>query len=211
MILYDYFRSTAAYRVRMALNLKGIAYTSREIHLVKGGGEQYLPDYVALNPESRVPALVDNGVVITQSLAIIEYLESRYPVVPLLPADPVAAAKVRALSLLVAADIHPLNNLSVLNYLKQELQVSEQEKLAWYHHWVQRGFTALEVQLRDQANVASFCVGQSASMADICVVAQVYNAQRFSVDMTAYPYINRINAHMLSLAPVAKAVPTASV
>jgi maleylacetoacetate isomerase len=183
--LYDYVRSTAAYRVRIALNLKHLAYESRSINLL--AGEESTDTYLQHNPQGLVPALVtDNGQVLTQSLAICEYLEETYPEPALLPADPVTRAQVRAFAQAIACDIHPLNNLRVLQYLTAELGVDEESKLLWYRHWVAEGFRALEAVMQSRPETG-YCFGETPGLADICLVAQVFNARRFDCDITPYP------------------------
>lgn len=207
MELYTYFRSTAAYRVRIALNLKNIEADHKVVHLVKDGGEQHSSSYRRLNPQGRVPTLVDGGMPITQSQAIIEYLDEVHPNPPLLPDDLKDRAWVRSIAGLVACDIHPLNNLSVLKYLQQELGVDEAAKTKWYRHWVAEGFSALEEMLANDARVGDYCYGSRLTMADIFIVAQVYNAHRFDCDMSAYPVINEINDNCLKLDAFKRAAP----
>lgn len=207
MELYTYFRSSAAYRVRIALNLKGLSADYRYVHLVKDGGEQHRPEYLAINPQGLVPALVDQGQVLTQSLAIIEYLEETHPAPPLLPRDALGRARVRALALLVACEIHPLNNQRILKYLEQELGKDQESRNRWYRHWVIEGFNALEKLLAGNPATGKFCHGDQPSVADICLVPQVFNAQRFSVDLSPYPTITRINARCLALPAFAGAAP----
>lgn len=191
--LYDYFRSSAAYRVRIALNLKGIAAQHHEVHLLNEGGQHRKPDYLKLNPQGLVPALVlPSGDVLTQSLAIIEYLEECHPDPALLPADPVERARVRAAALSIACDIHPLNNLRVLGYIKDRFGQGEDAVTAWYHHWIEIGFAALEAMLDDGA----FCFGDAPGLADVCLVPQVFNARRFKVDMDQFPRITAIDARL---------------
>ncbi|MFC3530747.1 maleylacetoacetate isomerase [Vogesella facilis] len=203
-ILYGYFRSSAAYRVRIALNLKGLAYVQQPVSLVKG--EQRGDDYLALNPQGLVPALLDSGVLLTQSLAICEYLDDAYPDTPqLLPAAPALRAQVRAAAQSIACDIHPLNNLRVLNYLKNELQQPEEARNAWYRHWVAAGFAALEQQLA--ASVGQYCFGDVLTLADACLLPQVFNAQRFNVDMTPYPLLAAIAGRLAQLPAFAAAHP----
>jgi maleylpyruvate isomerase len=185
--LYNYFRSTASYRVRIALNLKGCRYDYQSVHLSRGGGEQFSPEFRRVNPQSLVPVLEDGPQRFTQSLAIIEYLEDKYPQPPLLPSDPAARARVRALALSVACDLHPLNNLRVLNYLTQELGVSEEAKVRWYQRWVALGLQALEAQLASDPDVGLFCHGDTPGLADCCLVPQLFNARRFQCDLSAYP------------------------
>ncbi|WP_353190419.1 maleylacetoacetate isomerase [Pandoraea pnomenusa] len=207
--LYSYFRSSAAYRVRIALNLKGLDYDTVPVHLVRDGGEQLKPAYRALNVNALVPTFVDDGVNLHQSLAIIEYLEDVHPTPALLPADPVARAQVRALSLDIAADIHPIDNLRVLRYLKHDLGVSEDQKNAWYVHWVTEGFKALEARLAARPTPGTFVFGDTPTMADCCLVPQVYNATRFKVDMTPFPNIAAIDAHCQTLDAFRRAAPEA--
>lgn len=192
--LYTYFRSSAAYRVRIALNLKGLAYQSVPVHLLKGGGEQLQDSYRAINPGAMVPSLQDGDATLTQSLAILEYLEEVYPDIALLPPDALGRARVRALALIVACDIHPINNLRVLKYLKNTLQLSEDAKAEWYRHWVQEGLTTIEAHLARDRQTGTFCHGDSPTLADCCLIPQVFNAQRFQLDLAAYPTIERIHA-----------------
>ncbi|QHE90821.1 maleylacetoacetate isomerase [Pandoraea fibrosis] len=210
--LYSYFRSSAAYRVRIALNLKGLDYDTAPVHLVRDGGEQLKPAYRALNVNGLVPTFIDGDANIHQSLAIIEYLEDVHPTPALLPADPVARAQVRALALDIAADIHPIDNLRVLRYLKHDLGVSEAQKNAWYVHWIVEGFTALEARLASQSSQSSpgkFVFGDTPTLADCCLVPQVYNANRFNVDMTPFPRIAAVNAHCQTLDAFRRAAPEA--
>lgn len=192
MKLYTYFRSSAAYRVRIALNLKGIAYEPVPIHLVKDGGEHRKPEYLALNPAGLVPALDDDGQLLTQSLAIIEYLDETHPEPPLLPADALGRARVRAIAQAIACDIHPLDNLRVLKYLKHELGVDDAHKDAWYRHWCEVGLAAVEAMLAHDARTGRFCHGDTPGLADCCLVPQVFNARRFGVKFDAMPNIRRI-------------------
>lgn len=192
MRLYTYFRSSAAYRVRIALNLKGLDWSPVAVHLVRSGGEQHLPDYRALNPAGLVPALEDGGHVLTQSLAIMEYLDETHPAPPLLPADALGRARVRAIAQSIACDIHPINNLRVLQYLTRELGASDEQKNAWYRHWVTQGLAALEQMLAGHPDTASFCHGDTPTLADCCLVPQVFNARRFGCDLGAMPVIQRI-------------------
>ncbi|MYM93073.1 maleylacetoacetate isomerase [Duganella vulcania] len=194
MKLYTYFRSSAAYRVRIALNLKGQAYDAVPVHLLRDGGEQLTDSYRALNPSALLPTLDDDGSVIGQSLAIIEYLEETRPQAPLLPAGAADRARVRALALTVAADTHPLGNLRVLKYLKGQLKVSEEVKLEWQQHWLQLGLATLERMLADDPRTGRYCHGDTPTLADCCLVPQVFSAQRFGVDMTPYPTVMRIHA-----------------
>ncbi|VVD71989.1 maleylacetoacetate isomerase [Pandoraea iniqua] len=207
--LYSYFRSSAAYRVRIALNLKGLDYDTVPVHLVRDGGEQLKPAYRALNVNALVPTFVDGDVNIHQSLAIIEYLEDIHPTPALLPADPVARAQVRALALDIAADIHPIDNLRVLRYLKHNLGVTEEQKNAWYVHWVIEGLTSLEARLQAQPQPGKFTFGDTPTLADCCLVPQIYNANRFKIDMTPFPRISAVNAHCLTLDAFQRATPEA--
>ena len=199
MKLYTYFRSSAAYRVRIALNLKALDYDAIPVHLVRGGGEHLMDDYRAVNPSSLVPAFQDDAITLTQSMAIMEYLEDAYPLVPLLPKDAIGRARVRELAQIVACDIHPLNNLRVLTYLKKHLGQSEEAKNDWYRHWIIEGFRSLEAHLARNAATSSFCYGDSPTIADCFLVPQVFNAQRFDVDLEAYPTIARINSMCVDL------------
>ncbi len=192
MQLFDYFRSSASYRVRIALNLKGLDCEQIGVNLLKG--EHKGDDNLARNPQGFVPSLqLDTGENLTQSLAIIEYLEEVYPEVALLPKDALGRARVRALAQIIASDIHPVDNLRVLKYLTGELGVTEEQKTRWYQHWIEEGFKALEVRLAEDATGA-FCHGNSPSLADICLAPQVFNAQRFNVDLTPFPRIMAIHA-----------------
>ena len=209
MKLYTYFRSSAAYRVRIALNLKGLAYEAVPVHLLRDGGEQLRDAYRDVNPSALLPALVvDDGATITQSLAIIEYLDEVHPLAPLLPRDALGRARVRALAQMVACDTHPLSNLRVLKYLKHTLHVEEEAKNEWYRHWARVGLAAIEAHLARDAGTGSFCHGDTPTMADCCLVPQVYNAQRFDVDFAPYPTIARINAACTGLPAFAAAHPS---
>ena len=199
MRLYTYFRSSAAYRVRIALALKELAYEAVPVHLLRGGGEQLQAAYRAVNPAGLVPALEDNGAVLTQSLAILEYLDEAHPHPPLLPADPLARARVRALAQSIACDIHPLGNLRVLNYLGGSLGLTDDARLAWSRHWIIEGFAALEKMLSTLKDSPSFCRGATPTIADCCLVPQVFNARRFGVDLTPYPAIVAIDAACAAL------------
>lgn len=191
MKLIGYFRSSAAYRVRIALNLKGVAVEHASRHLRKG--EQRAPDYAALNPQMLVPALVlDTGEVLTQSLAILEYLEETHPEPALLPRDPVGRARVRALALIPTADIHPIQNLRVMNYLREKYGQTEESAFAWSRHWIETGFDAYEASVARDPKTGVFSHGDTPTMADLCLVPQVFNAARFKVDMKKYPTIQRI-------------------
>ncbi|MFM2589763.1 maleylacetoacetate isomerase [Vibrio sp. TBV020] len=184
-ILYGYWRSSAAYRVRIALNLKGLEYQQRSVHLVKGGGEQHSANFKQLNPNQLVPVLVDNSLVLNQSLSIIDYLDETYPDSLLVPKSGESRYLVKALAQDIAVDIHPLNNLRVLQYLTKELHVDDADKATWYKHWIATGFEALE--LRIASTRGQYCVGDDISLVDVCLVPQIYNARRFGVDLTSYP------------------------
>lgn len=209
MKLYGYWRSSAAYRVRIALNLKGISAEQLSVHLVRDGGEQHKAAYSALNPLELVPTLtLDDELdadALSQSLAIIEYLDEIHPQSPLLPASALERAQVRAMALTVACEIHPLNNLRVLQYLTQTLGVDEAAKNTWYHHWVASGFAALETLLVRHSG--RYCFGDTVTLADLCLVPQVYNAMRFNVDLTPYPNIMRVWTECNQLEAFADAAP----
>jgi maleylacetoacetate isomerase len=206
MKLYGYFRSSAAYRVRIVLNLKGIAVEHVPVHLVKDGGQQTLPAYRARNPQSLVPALeLDDGTVLMQSLAIMEYLDTVQPLPRLVPADPVLAARVRAVALAVACDIHPLNNLRVLNYLKGPLQLKREQSDAWYRHWIlQGGLEAIEQMLPGDR----FCFGDAPGLADCCLIPQLANARRFKIGFEHLPRICRAEAACAELDAFVRAEPS---
>lgn len=189
MKLYSYFRSSASYRVRIALNIKNVPYDIVPVHLVKG--DQKSDDYKAKNPSGLIPALeLDNGTVIGQSMAILDFLENEYPNTPLLPKDHSDRAIVLSMCHIIACDTHPLNNLRVLNYLTHELTITDEQKQDWYTHWITVNFTALEALLKTHSG--QYCFGNHITMADICLVPQVYNANRFKVDLTAFPNILKI-------------------
>lgn len=208
MKLYNYFRSSAAYRVRIALNLKGIAWEHVGVHLVKR--EQRSAEYLAMNPTGLIPSLVtDDGAVIAQSLAIIEYLDEIRPrKAPLLPKDKVARAHVRALALALACDVHPLNNVRVLNYLSNELTVTTQQKDAWITHWITVGLDAFEKSLAFSKTTGKFCYGDTPTIADIALVPQVFSARRFNVDIARYPLISMIDANCAALPAFIDALPS---
>lgn len=208
MDLYSYFRSSAAYRVRIALNLKGLPVNIIPIHLIKDGGQQSSPEYRRLNPDGLVPTLVDNGAVLHQSLAIIEYLEEIHPTPAVLPATPLDRAYVRALALQIACDVHPLNNVRVLKYLKR-LNIDSEARDEWYRHWIKLGFETLEIRLANEARTGDFAFGNTPTLADICIVPQVFNAKRFNVDMESFPTIRRISDNAQQLAAFIDAAPGA--
>jgi maleylacetoacetate isomerase len=207
MKLYTYFRSSAAYRVRIALNLKGLSYEPHFVHLLRAGGEQHAAPYRALNPQGLVPALIADGAVLVQSLAIIEYLEEIHPTPPLLPAEPRARARVRALALLIACDIHPLNNLRVMNYLRDELKQDTAARKRWICHWIAQGFAALEQMLTAGRPTGTFCHGERPTLADVCLVPQLANALRYDCDLSAYPTVRRIADACMQLDAFRQAAP----
>jgi maleylpyruvate isomerase len=207
MILYNYFRSSASYRVRCGLNLKGITYEYRAIHLSRQGGEQFAPEFQALNPQSLVPVLEHDGQRFTQSLSILEYLDEIRPTPPLLPQQPAERARVRALSLSVACEIHPLNNLRVLNYLTGTLRNTAEAKLEWARHWLRLGLEALESDIAHSRYTGKFCHGDAPTMADCCLVPQLFNARRFDCDLSPYPTLLAIEKRCLELTPFLEAVP----
>ena len=209
--LYNYYRSSASYRVRIALNLKDITYETIPVHLVSHNGEQHTPDYIKLNPQALVPTLDENGHVLSQSLAIIEYLEEISPTPPLLPQNPLGRAQVRSLALLIACDMHPLNNLRVLEQLRQQFKADEKQVQEWYHLWLKNGFDAFENRLQQLPRKNPVCYGSEVTLADICLIPQVYNAHRFKFPMSAYPLINEINEYCLTLAAFFDARPEAEV
>ena len=205
--LHTYFRSTAAWRVRIALALKGIAHDAVPVHLLRDGGQQHSERYRAINPQGLVPLLTDGDEVIAQSLAIIEYLDETRPEPPLLPRSAAGRARVRALAQIVACDVHPLNNLRVQQYLAARLGADDAAKQAWMHHWMHAGFAALEAKLVDDPRTGAFCHGDAPTLADLCVVPQLYNARRFGVSLDAYPTLVRIDAHCMGLAAFADTAP----
>jgi maleylacetoacetate isomerase len=199
LTLYDYWRSSASYRVRIALNLKGLRYTLKHVHLVNHGGEHHADAYREMNPQETVPVLVDGQRVIRQSMAIIEYLDEMNHEVPLLPAVPRDRAHVRGLAQLVACDIHPINNLRVMQYLENELGADKDARDRWMRHWIALGLTAFEAMLAGDAATGEFCHGDTPGLADVCLIPQVYNANRFAMDLTPYPTILAINERCLAL------------
>jgi maleylpyruvate isomerase len=207
MRLYNFFRSSASYRVRIAFRLKGLDYEYRAVHLSRGGGEQRAPAFREVNPQSLVPALEDGPLRLTQSLAIIEYLEELYPQPPLLPRSSSERARVRALALSIACEIHPLNNLRVLNYLTQELGASPEAKTQWYRHWVALGLEALEAELARSPFAGRFCHGDTPGLADCCLVPQLFNARRFDCDLKSYPTLLAIEESCLALEAFRDAAP----
>jgi len=200
LTLYGYWRSSAAYRVRIALNLKGLEYQSHSVHLVRDGGEQHSSDYHALNPTELVPTLIHNGLVIGQSMTILEYLDDTFPLPCTLPAG-VNKYLAKSLAYDIAMDLHPINNLRVLQYLKEELSCTDEQSKQWYQHWVRVGFKSIEEKLAKlaeqnlNANAGGFVFGQEPTIADICLIPQVYNAIRFEVDLSEFPMIESIWIH----------------
>jgi maleylacetoacetate isomerase len=204
MDLYDYFRSSAAYRVRIALNLKGASYRPTEVHLLRDGGEHLKAAYRAINPQMRVPSLrLDDGTILTQSMAILEWIEETYPEPPLLPSGAAERAKVRAVAAIVASDIHPLNNLSTLARLREQFGADAAAIDSWYAHWVEAGFDAIEVLIEG----APFCFGSRPSLADVALIPQIYNARRFKVPLDRFPKIVGADAACNALEAFAKAHP----
>jgi maleylpyruvate isomerase len=207
MKLFSFFRSSASYRVRIALNLKGIVYQQTPVHLRRGGGEQLRPEYRSINPQALVPALEDGGRIITQSLAIIEYLEERYPEPPVLPADPADKALVRSMALLIACEVHPIQNLRVLSYLKNQHQQSDEAVNGWARHWISVGFSALEEMVQRSGKADGFCFSAAPTLADICLVPQLANARRFALDLSPFPTLLSIEGNCLALPAFADAAP----
>jgi len=203
--LYGYFRSSASYRVRIALAMKGLDYEQASIHLAKG--RQYSPEFSEVSPQNLVPVLEHDGRRLYQSLAIINYLDEKFPQPALLPKDAVERNRVRSLALISACEIHPLNNTRVLAYLTETLKLTDEQKTGWYHHWVTVGFMALEKRLATEKETGKFCHGDTPGFADITLVPQVANANRFKVDLDPFPVIRRINENCLALEPFKKAMP----
>lgn len=198
--LYSYYRSSCAYRVRLALAYKGLAYTTHPVHLVRNGGEQHKPEYAELNPQEQVPTLVDGDFVLTQSMAIMEYLEEKHPAPAILPKDAQQRAYVRQISLVMVADIHPINNLKILQHLSTDLNLSQSQKTEWYAKWITQGFAATEKLLERSAfRTGAFVCGDTPTMADFCLIPQVYNAARYEIPLDDYPIIRAINDHCLTL------------
>lgn len=208
MKLHSYFRSSASFRVRIALALKQLDYEYVPVHLLQGGGQQFAAAFKAMNPAALVPVLEeDDGTVLTQSLAIIEYLDETRPQPPLLPSGAVGRARVRALALAIACEIHPLNNLRVLAYLSQTLGVTEAQRNAWYCHWVETGLATVEAMLAGDPQTGACCHGDTPTLADICLVPQIFNAQRFKARLDHVPTVMRIHQHCLTLPAFAQSVP----
>ena len=207
MKLYTFFRSSASFRVRIALNLKGITYEQVPIHLRRGGGEQLQAVYKAINPQALVPALEDGGRILTQSLAIIEYLDEKYPYPPLLPKDPADKALVRSMALIIACEVHPIQNLRVLKHVKSAYQQSDEEVNKWAQHWISLGLASLEQMIVAQPAPGKFCFGDTPTIADICLAPQLGNARRYGCDLSLYPAILSIETNCLALAAFAEAAP----
>jgi maleylacetoacetate isomerase len=207
--LYTYYRSSAAFRVRIALNYKGLAYQAIPVHLLRGGGEQHSAAFGERNPARLVPVLEDGALTLTQSLAIIEYLEETQPTPALLPRDAAARARVRAMALGIACDVHPLNNARVMRYLKDSLLIDEERRGDWSRHWIALGFIALEQVLVRDGMAGTCCYGETPTLADCCLIPQVFNAQRLNCPLEPFPTIRRIYAHCMQLEPFARAAPAA--
>lgn len=207
MKLYDYYRSSCCYRVRIALNIKQISYETIAIHLTNNGGEQHTQAYHTINPQALVPSLETNDHILHQSLAIIEYLDELNPEPALLPAHPLGRAQVRSLAFMIACDIHPLNNLRVLQTLRQEFQANEKQVTTWYHRWLKAGFDAFETRLTTLHRKIPVCYENHVSLADICLIPQVYNATRFGFSLQDYPLIQEINEYCLTLPAFNHAMP----
>ncbi|HTH59541.1 MAG TPA: maleylacetoacetate isomerase [Paraburkholderia sp.] len=208
MKLYSYFRSSASYRVRIALNLKNLSYDYVPVHLIRGGGEQLKPEYRRVNQDGIVPTLVDDaGHTIPQSLAIIEYLDETHPEPPLLPGSAADRAHVRSIALQIACEIHPLDNLRVLRYLKHTLHVDDAAKDAWYRHWIESGFATLETRLASDPRTGKLCFGDTPTLADLCLIPQIFNANRFGIDTKCYPTLQRIHAHAMQIDAFVRAAP----
>lgn len=205
--LYNYFRSSASFRVRIALELKGLPYDYAPVHLLKG--EQLAPDFVKLNPDALVPVLCDGTDVLNQSLAIVEYLEETHPEPTLLPGSPSNRAHIRAIALAIACEIHPLNNPRVLKYLKNTFNVEEEARNEWYRHWVRLGFAALETRLAASPLTGAYCVGDAPTLADVCLVPQVFNGKRFDVAVEDYPTLARVFEQCMAQEAFARAAPAA--
>lgn len=192
--LYDYWRSSACYRVRIALNLKGIEYQQIPVHLLRDGGQQHRAEFAAINPQKLVPVLVDGDRMLRQSLAIIEYLDETYGGEPLLPSTARERARTRALAQLIACDVHPLANLRVLQYLEHEFSVPQAERERWIRHWIGTGLAAFEALIADNPSTGLFCEGDAPTLADVCLIPQLYNARRYGVDLSPFPAIRRVEA-----------------
>ena len=207
MKLYTFFRSSASYRVRIALNLKGLSYEQAAIHLRRGGGEQLMPAYRAINPQALVPALEDDGRILTQSLAIIEYLDETHPNPPLLPKNPADKALVRAMALVIACEVHPIQNLRVLKHVKAAYDQTDEQVNRWAQHWIELGLSALQEMIVAQPTRGKFCFGDTPTLADICLVPQLGNARRYDCDLSKYPAILEIERNCNAIAAFTNAAP----
>ncbi len=207
LTLYTYCRSSAAYRVRIALAYKNLSYHARYVHLIKGGGEHRQPEYMRINPQGLIPALTEDEEVITQSVAILEYLEERFPDPPLLPTGASTRASVRSFVQSIASDIHPLNNLRVLKYLENRLEVNHEQRMTWYCHWIMEGFDALEERLNASEQLGKYSFGEIVTMADVCLIPQVYNAKRFGCNLETFPRIQQIFTDCMMLPAFHQAAP----
>ncbi|MGS2723271.1 maleylacetoacetate isomerase [Porticoccus sp. GXU_MW_L64] len=207
MKLYGYWRSSAAYRCRIALNLKDVDYEQESVHLVKDGGQQFSDDYTAINAAQLVPTLVDGDLVLNQSMAILDYIEHKFPQPSLLPTDAAARAQVLALANDIACDIHPICNLRVLKQITGELGASDEHKVQWIHHWINKGFAALETQTNKYGSNGKFLFGEQVTLADVVLIPQIYNALRFKVDMEQHPTLKSIWQHCNTLEAFKKALP----
>jgi maleylacetoacetate isomerase len=207
LTLYSYFRSSAAYRVRIVLGLKELTYDQIAIHLVRNGGEQHAASYLAINPQGLLPSLKHDEAILTQSTSICEYIDEVWPEPALLPRAPLQRAYVRSLVAAIACDIHPIDNLRVLAYLTEKIGVSEEQKLAWYRHWILEGFTALERLITSHGYAGRYCCGDTVGLADACLVPQIYNARRFNIALTAFPRLTAIDQACAELPAFAAAHP----
>jgi len=209
MELYDFHLSVSSYRVRIGLSLKGLPYRRQPLSLTRDGGEQHSAEYRALNPQGLVPALVDDDFVLTESLAILEYLDELHPEPPLLPRDPRSRARVRQLAQMMASDIAPLTNLRVITYLRTSLKTTELERAKWFRHWLLEGLDALELWLTADGSHDSYCVGREVTLADVCLVPQLYGARRFGLALDDFPQLCRIEARCLAHPAFQRAAPQA--
>jgi maleylacetoacetate isomerase len=205
MKLYGFFQSSAAFRVRIGLNLKNLEYEYASVNLTKD--QHHTEEFARINPQQAVPTLIDGDRILTQSISILEYLEEKYPKPPLLPATMEDRARVRSLAQLIACDIHPLNNRRVLVYLKNQLGLPKEQRDAWYHHWIGEGFRPLEKALSDARQTGSFCHGETPTMADVCLVPQIFNAKRYEIDLAPYPTLMRIFSNCMQLEAFDRAQP----